>query len=113
MINLNTCFKTSLLQPAVAAAAAEWARDNEDEEESAEAGDTEAAEDTADAEVEAASCVEERTLGGEGSEGNLHGDQKTSQDCSNSDEVTEERRDSAEEEGDTDELSTSDIQVGS
>ena len=99
----------------MAAAAAEWARDNEEEEGDTEAGDTEAAEDTAEAEaeVEAASCVEERTLGGEGSEGNLHGDQKTSQDCSNSDEVTEERRDSAEEEGDTDELSTSDIQVGS
>ena len=100
----------------MAAAAAEWARDNEDEEEEGdtEAGDTEAAEVTAEAEaeVEAASCVEERTLGdGEGSEGNLHGDQQTSQDCSNSDEVTEERR-SAEEEGDTDELSTSDIQVG-
>ena len=102
----------------MAAAAAEWARDNEDEEEeeeSAEAGDTEAAEVTAEAEVEAASCVEERTLGGdEGSEGNLHGDQQTSHDCSNSDVVTEERRDSAEEEveEETDELSTSDIQVG-
>ena len=78
------------MQPAVAAAAAEWARDNEDEEEeeSAEAGDT-----------EAASCVEERTLGdGEGSEGNLHGDQQTSQDGSDTDEVTEEGRDIAEEE---------------
>ena len=100
----------------MAAAAAEWARDNEDEEEEGdtEAGDTEAAEGTAEAEVEAASCVEERTLGGEGSEGNLHVDKKTSQDCSNSDEVTEERRDTAEEEveEETDELSTSDIQVG-
>ena len=103
----------------MAAAAAEWARDNEEEEEEGdtEAGDTEAAEDTAEAavEVEAASCVEERTLGGdEGSEGNLHGDQQTSQDCSNCDEVTEERRDIAEEEveEETDELSTSDIQVG-
>ena len=103
----------------MAAAAAEWARDNEEEEEEGdtEAGDTEAAEVTAEAEVEveAASCVEERTLGdgGEGSEGNLHGDQKTSQECSNGDEVTEERRDIAEEEvEETDELSTSDIQVG-
>ena len=104
------------MQPAVAAAAAEWARDNEDEEEGdTEAGDTEAAEVTTEAEVEAASCVDERTLGdGEGSEGNLHGDQQTSQDCSNCDEVTEERRDIAEEEveEETDELSTSDIQVG-